>query len=113
MSAIRWGVRHIILIWGLLVFVDGMAISLLDLQYDDGGAGGLAHLLFQLLGQPAFVAAWLLDKLGMVIRDSTTQYVALALGLVGCIAVDLAVQILLRRARSEASPDRERPDARS
>lgn len=113
MSVKHWCVRHIILIWGLLAFVDGMAIALLDLQYDDGNVGGLAHILFQLLGQPVFLAAWLLGKFGMAIQDPTTQYAALALGLIGCIAVDLAIQVLLRRARSEATSDRERSDTRS
>lgn len=112
MSVIRWCVRHIILIWGLLAFVAGMAITLLDLQYDGGGAGVLAHILFELLGQPAFVAAWLLGKFGMAIQDPTTQYVALALGLIGCVAVDLAIQVLLRGARSEARAGRDRSDAR-
>lgn len=99
--------------WGLLVFVDGMAVVLLDLQYDSGDAEGLAFMLFAILGQPAFVAAWLLGKLGMVIQHPATQYVALALALIGCIAVDLAIQTLLRRPRSEAGAGRGRSDARS
>jgi hypothetical protein len=112
MSVIHWGLRHILLIWGLLAFIVGMAVVLLDLQYDSGDVGGLVHILFTLLGQPAFVAAWLLGKFGMAIQDSTTQYVALALGLIGCIAADLAIHALLRRARSEANADRERSGRR-
>ena len=113
MSVIRWCVRHIMLIWGLLAFVVGLAVALLDLQYDSGGVGGLTYMLFESLGQPAFVAAWLLGKFGMAIQDPATRYGALALGLIGCIALDLAIQAVLRRARPEASADRERSDARS
>ena len=113
MSVMRWCIRHIILMWGLMAFVDGMAVTLLGLQYDGGGVGGWAYMLFEWLGQPVFVAAWRLGKFGMAIQDSTTQYVALALGLIGCIAADLVIQALLRRARSGANADRERSDARS
>jgi uncharacterized membrane protein YeaQ/YmgE (transglycosylase-associated protein family) len=111
MSILRWCLRHIILTWGLLVFVDGLAVTLLDLQYDGGDVGGFANMLFELLGHPAFLAAWLLDKFGMAIQHPSTQYAALVLGLIFCIVGDLIIQMLLRRSRAEAKIGRERPNA--
>lgn len=108
MSVVRWCFRHIILIWGLLIFVDGLAVWLLDLQYDAGGLEGLANILFGLLGLPVFLAGWLLIKLGMAVQDPSTQYAALALGLILCVIVDMAIQTLLRR-RHGGESGRERP----
>lgn len=111
MSIVRWCFRHIVLMWGLLIFVDGLAVLLLDLQYDSGDLGGLAVILFELLGLPVFLAAVLLNKLGMAAQHPSILYAALALGLVLCIIADLAVQTLLRRRRREQSVARKGPDS--
>lgn len=111
MSVVRWCLRHIILMWGLLVFFDGLAVLLLDLQYDSGDLGGFANILFGLLGLPVFLAGSLLVKLGMAVQHPSTQYAALALGLILCIIIDLAIQTLLRRRRGEAGVGRDRSDA--
>jgi hypothetical protein len=99
------------LIWGLFVFLDGLAVMLLDLQYDSGGIEGLATILFELLGLPVFLAARLLGELGMVAQDPLTIYAALAVGLVICIVTDWAIQRQLRRRRGEESGNHERPNA--
>lgn len=107
MSAKGWCVRHVVLIWGLLVFVSGMAIVSLDLQYDSGGVETLVYLFFEFLGQPVFVAVWLLGKLGMGVEHPMTKYAAMTLGLMLCVVVDLGIQMLLRRARAEAGASKE------
>jgi hypothetical protein len=104
MSLWRGLLRHIIVAWGVLVFLSGMAVVHLDLQYDAGGLESLVFLFFLLLGQPAFVAGWLIEALGITASEFAMRNAALVLGLVLCVAADLGVQALLRQARSARGP---------
>lgn len=100
----RWLLRHLVLVWGVLVFVSGMAVTNLDLQYDAGGLESVVFLFFALLGQPVFVARWFIEVLGIAGSDAAIGNIALVLGLALCVAADIGLQMLMSQARSTRRP---------
>lgn len=97
--------RHLILVWGIVAFLSGLAVVLLDPQYDAGGIETFIVFAFLYLGQPVLVAQWLLQAVGVDFSQHAWPYASLVLGLLLWWAADFAVHRLYRRPQATGKQD--------
>jgi hypothetical protein len=92
--------RHLILVWGIVAFFSGLAVVLLDPQYDAGGMETFVVFAFLYFGQPVLVAQWLLQAVGVDFSQHAWPYASLVLGLLLWWAADFVVHRLYRRPQA-------------